>query len=198
MDKPEEEAAHDHHHGHTQWPRGLSGGVRRDRRTPPHKYGKAPRSAQPSPRDRQRGTPMKLGLSLPHLGRDATPEKLVDFARRTESLGFDSLWVLERLLRPVSPKNAPAGKFALTGLPEDYGNVFDPIETLTYVAAHTRFTSFLQRHHSGTSLAIFPMRPPVYRRTVLSSPDTKLVDISEWRLLLWDKTDRPLSARRAP
>ena len=23
---------------------------------------------------------MKLGLSLPHLGRDATPEKLVDFS----------------------------------------------------------------------------------------------------------------------
>ena len=95
---------------------------------------------------------MKLGLSLPHLGRDATPEKLVDFARRTESLGFDSLWVLERLLRPVSPKNAPAGKFALTGLPEDYGNVFDPIETLTYVAAHTSTISL------GTSVmnALFP------------------------------------------
>ena len=108
---------------------------------------------------------MKLGLSLPHLGRDATPEKLVDFARRTESLGFDSLWVLERLLRPVSSKNAPAGKFAMTGLPEYYGNVFDPIETLTYVAAHTRTISL------GTSVMNALFHTPVVLARRLSTLD---------------------------
>ncbi len=39
----------------------------------------------------------------------------------------------------------------------------------------------------------FVMDPPEVgggmRRTVFSSPDAKLVDISGWRLLLWDKTD---------
>jgi alkanesulfonate monooxygenase SsuD/methylene tetrahydromethanopterin reductase-like flavin-dependent oxidoreductase (luciferase family) len=108
---------------------------------------------------------MKLGLSLPHLGRDATPEKLVDFARRTESLGFDSLWVLERLLRPVSSKNAPAGKFAMTGLPEYYGNVFDPIETLTYVAAHTSTISL------GTSVMNALFHTPVVLARRLSTLD---------------------------
>ena len=39
---------------------------------------------------------MKLGLGLPHLGVEATPQKIVEFAQRAEALGFDSLWVLER------------------------------------------------------------------------------------------------------
>ncbi|WP_410566214.1 TIGR03619 family F420-dependent LLM class oxidoreductase [Amycolatopsis sp. cmx-4-61] len=77
---------------------------------------------------------MKLGLGLPHYSDEATPDRLVTFARRAESLGYDSLWALERLLRPVEPKNAP-----WEGMrpPQFYANVFDPIETLTYVAAHT-------------------------------------------------------------
>jgi probable F420-dependent oxidoreductase len=81
---------------------------------------------------------VKLGLSLPHLGAEATPDRIVDFARRAESVGYDSLWALERLLRPIEPKNAPAGKFRLAELPQHYSRVFDPIETLTYIAAHTR------------------------------------------------------------
>jgi len=39
---------------------------------------------------------MKLGLGLPHLGVDATRQKIVEFAQRAEAVGFDSLWVLER------------------------------------------------------------------------------------------------------
>jgi probable F420-dependent oxidoreductase len=73
---------------------------------------------------------MKLGLGLPHLGVEATPQKIVEFAQRAEALGFDSLWVLERLLRAVEPAEG-------WRLPECYANVFAPVETLTYVAAHT-------------------------------------------------------------
>ena len=46
---------------------------------------------------------MKLGLGLPHHGVEATPQKIVEFAQRAEALGFDSLWVFERLLRAVEP-----------------------------------------------------------------------------------------------
>lgn len=74
---------------------------------------------------------MKLGLGLPHLGVEATPQKIVKFAQRAEALGFDSLWVLERLLRAVQPAEG-------WRIPEYYANVFAPVETLTYVAAHTR------------------------------------------------------------
>jgi probable F420-dependent oxidoreductase len=73
---------------------------------------------------------MKLGLGLPHLGAEATPQKIVEFAQRAEALGFDSVWVLERLLRAVEPAEG-------WRIPEHYATVFAPVETLTYVAAHT-------------------------------------------------------------
>jgi alkanesulfonate monooxygenase SsuD/methylene tetrahydromethanopterin reductase-like flavin-dependent oxidoreductase (luciferase family) len=66
-----------------------------------------------------------------HFGAETTPEGIVTFAQRAEELGFDSLWVLERLLRPL----AQAGSFHI---PDYYANVFAPVETLTYVSAHTK------------------------------------------------------------
>jgi probable F420-dependent oxidoreductase len=74
--------------------------------------------------------PMKLGLGLPHHGVEATPQKIVEFAQRAEALGFDSLWAFERLLRAVKPAEGRR-------TPECYATVFAPVETLTYVAAHT-------------------------------------------------------------
>jgi probable F420-dependent oxidoreductase len=74
---------------------------------------------------------MKLGLGAPHLGAQATPKRIVEFAQRAEALGFDSLWVLERLLRAAQPAEG-------WRIPQYYANVFAPVETLTYVAAHTR------------------------------------------------------------
>ncbi|WP_431876643.1 TIGR03619 family F420-dependent LLM class oxidoreductase [Amycolatopsis sacchari] len=78
---------------------------------------------------------MKLGLGLPHYSDEATPDRIVAFAQCAEALGYDSVWALERLLRPVEPRNPP-----WEGMrpPQYYARVFDPIETLTYVAAHTR------------------------------------------------------------
>ncbi|GAA5155676.1 MULTISPECIES: LLM class flavin-dependent oxidoreductase [Amycolatopsis] len=78
---------------------------------------------------------MKLGLGLPHYSDEAAPDRIVAFAQRAEALGYDSVWALERLLRPVEPRNPP-----WEGMrpPQYYARVFDPIETVTYVAAHTR------------------------------------------------------------
>jgi probable F420-dependent oxidoreductase len=69
---------------------------------------------------------------LPKGGQDS--DAVDNFAQRAEELGFDSLWVLERLLRPVAPKNPPTEGWRL---PQYYADVFAPVETLTYVAAHT-------------------------------------------------------------
>ena len=41
---------------------------------------------------------MKVGMSLPQIGPQASPESLVKVASRAEELGYDSVWVLERLL----------------------------------------------------------------------------------------------------
>jgi probable F420-dependent oxidoreductase len=57
-------------------------------------------------------------------------------AQNTESEGFDSLWVFERLLWPINPQTpyvaTPDGS-----LPIEYQIMLDPLETLTYVAANT-------------------------------------------------------------
>ena len=80
---------------------------------------------------------MHLGLRLPQTGRNqATKENIVYHAKQAENAGFHSLWVLERLLWPINPQNPYSGtkdgKF-----PDDWQYIFDPVETLTFVAANT-------------------------------------------------------------
>jgi probable F420-dependent oxidoreductase len=79
---------------------------------------------------------MKIGLRLPQTGKNATRENIIHLAQEAEDAGFDSLWDLERLIWPVNPQNpypeTKDGKF-----PEDWQYIFDPLETLTFVAAIT-------------------------------------------------------------
>ena len=78
---------------------------------------------------------MRFGFALPQVGSVAGPETLVMVARRAEELGYDSLWVLDRILWPVNPRAPyPLGDGSL---PVQYKNVLDPVETLTFVAAQT-------------------------------------------------------------
>ncbi|HEY3135138.1 MAG TPA: LLM class F420-dependent oxidoreductase [Blastocatellia bacterium] len=97
---------------------------------------------------------MKVGMSLPQIGPQGSPESLVKVATRAEELGYDSVWVLERLLWPLNPRErypaTPDGS-----LPEAYQIVFDPIETLTFVAAHTK------RVQLGTSVVVLPYHTPI-------------------------------------
>ena len=57
-------------------------------------------------------------------------------AQSAESEGFDSLWVFERLLWPINPQT-PYPATPDGSLPIEYQTMFDPLETLTYVAANT-------------------------------------------------------------
>jgi alkanesulfonate monooxygenase SsuD/methylene tetrahydromethanopterin reductase-like flavin-dependent oxidoreductase (luciferase family) len=79
---------------------------------------------------------LKVGLVLPQIGQQAARENVIQMAKNAESEGFDSLWVFERLLWPINPQTpyvaTPDGS-----LPVEYQNIFDPLETLTYVAANT-------------------------------------------------------------
>jgi probable F420-dependent oxidoreductase len=79
---------------------------------------------------------LKIGITLPQAGGQATKENLVRTAKTAEDEGFDSLWVFERLLWPLNPQTpyvaTPDGS-----LPAEYQNILDPLETLTYVAANT-------------------------------------------------------------
>jgi probable F420-dependent oxidoreductase len=103
-------------------------------------------------------------MSLPQLGAQASAENLIAVARRAEELGYDSLWTLERLLWPINPQEpypaSPDGS-----LPETYKNVFDPIETLTFVAAHT------SRVQLGTSVLVLGYHTPIQLARRLATLD---------------------------
>src|SRR5262245_17211086 len=78
---------------------------------------------------------MRFGFALPQVGSAVGPEGLMMVAKRAEDLGFDILWVLDRILWPVNPRAPyPLGDGSL---PVQYKSVLDPLETLTFVAAHT-------------------------------------------------------------
>jgi probable F420-dependent oxidoreductase len=79
---------------------------------------------------------LKIGITLPQAGQQATRENVIQIANLAEKEGFDSLWVFERLLWPLDPQTPYRGS-ADGSLPDDMQNVFDPLETLTYVAANT-------------------------------------------------------------
>jgi probable F420-dependent oxidoreductase len=113
---------------------------------------------------------MRFGFALPQVGSAVGPETLVTVAKRAEDLGFDSLWVLDRILWPVSPRAPyPIGDGSL---PVKYKSVLDPLETLTFAAAHTR------RIALGTSVLNLPWYNPV----LLARRSTTLDVLSAGRL----------------
>ncbi len=107
---------------------------------------------------------MRIGFILPHIGPAASPRAIVQAAQRAETLGYDSLWVTDRLLYPITPQTpypaTPDGT-----LPEAYKSVLDPVETLTFAAAHTH------RIALGTSVLDLPFYNPVVLARRLTTLD---------------------------
>jgi probable F420-dependent oxidoreductase len=79
---------------------------------------------------------LKIGITLPQAGQQATRDNVIHMAQNSESEGFDSLWVFERLLWPINPQT-PYPATPDGSLPAQYQVMLDPLETLTYVAANT-------------------------------------------------------------
>ena len=96
---------------------------------------------------------LKLGIALPHFGPYASPQAIVTVARKAESLGFSSLWVLERLLWPVAPASKYPGN-PRGEMPGPMRNTYDPLTVLSFVAAHTEKISL------GTSVLVAGYRSP--------------------------------------
>lgn len=115
---------------------------------------------------------MRLGFFLPQMGPAASAENMVTVAKRAEELGYETLWVTERLLFPVSPRSpypSPDGS-----LPDVYKIVLDPVESLTYVAANTSKIGL------GTSV----LDSPYYNPVMLARRLTTLDVLSNGRLRL--------------
>jgi probable F420-dependent oxidoreductase len=79
-------------------------------------------------------------------------------------LGYDSVWVTDRLLFPINPKT-PYPATPDGSLPEPYQRVLDPLETLTFVAGQT------QRIALGTSVLDMPFYNPVVLARRLTTLD---------------------------
>jgi probable F420-dependent oxidoreductase len=106
---------------------------------------------------------MKFGFALPQTGPLASPQAIVDAAQEAERRGYATVWVLERLLRPLTPRTSD-GKPGRP-MPEAYAIAYDPIETLTYVAAKTT------RIKLGTSIMVAPFHVPVMLAKRLATLD---------------------------
>jgi probable F420-dependent oxidoreductase len=107
---------------------------------------------------------MRIGFNLPQIGPAASPTAIVQAAQKAEALGYDSVWVTERVLYPVSPQT-PYPATPDGSLPEPYKIVFDPVEVLTFAAAQTR------RIHLGTSVLDLPYYNPVMLARRLTTLD---------------------------
>ena len=104
---------------------------------------------------------MRVGFFLPQMGTVASADAIMRVAKRAEELKYDSLWVTERLLYPTNPQTSYFGG----PLPEPYKRVFDPLEALTFAAAHT------SRVALGTSVLDIPFYNPVLLARRLTTLD---------------------------
>jgi alkanesulfonate monooxygenase SsuD/methylene tetrahydromethanopterin reductase-like flavin-dependent oxidoreductase (luciferase family) len=80
---------------------------------------------------------MRLGVHLPVAGKGASPNIILQVAVEAERIGLDSVWSWERLMRPTVPIALGGAGGPVMDAPEMFGIVYDPIETLAYVAAQT-------------------------------------------------------------
>lgn len=107
---------------------------------------------------------MKLGFSLPVSGAWATADGQSRVAREAERLGYHSLWALQRLLFPVTPRNDYP---PLPGQPWPrlFESVADPVVSLAHVAGLTR------RIGLGTSVLVMPYQSPLVVAKQLATLD---------------------------
>ena len=126
---------------------------------------------------------MKVGFGLPQMGPAASLDGVVKAAQRAEELGYDSVWVVERLLYPLKPQTPYPGT-PDGSLPDIYKRVLDPLATLTFIAAKTT------RVGLGTSVLDIPYYNPVMLARQLTTLDV----LSQGRLRLgmglgWSKDE---------
>lgn len=108
---------------------------------------------------------MKIGCHLPMFGPVGTRENVLTFARRMESLGYDSLWASDHVVIPHRIESrypySPAGQFPLA--PEV--PFLEPLTTLALVAGVT------ERVLLGTSILVLPHRNPVLAAKMAATLD---------------------------
>ncbi|MET9271626.1 TIGR03619 family F420-dependent LLM class oxidoreductase [Kribbella sp. NPDC003557] len=107
---------------------------------------------------------MKLGMGLPTSGAGTSPAVIARVAEEAERIGLDSIWTFERLMSPVDGAIG-IGSTEPTLLPDSYRSVYDPLETLAYVAARTSTITL------GTSVLDLLLHSPIVLARRLATLD---------------------------
>lgn len=109
---------------------------------------------------------VKLGMNLPQLSQFTPGKDVVAAARAMEEIGFDSLWVFERVLVP-GDQSGPHGLYGVPGLawPDLYRGVADALVTLAMAAAVT------ERVELGTGVLVVPLHLPLRLARELATLD---------------------------
>jgi len=107
----------------------------------------------------------RIGFSLQGRGALAGREAITTLARRAEALGFDSIFVTDRLLIPV--RSASPYPYSATGAfplgPDEPW--LEALTAVTYLATVT------ERIAVGTSVLVIPYRNPVFTARALATAD---------------------------
>jgi probable F420-dependent oxidoreductase len=98
---------------------------------------------------------MRLGVGLPNGGATVDVDNLVRLATGAEAAGLDSVWVMDRWLRPRHPVEMPGVPVPIELPADGYACVFDPLDVLAHLAALT------SRVQLGTSAVLALLQPPV-------------------------------------
>lgn len=108
---------------------------------------------------------MKFGFSVQGRGALADRDTITAVATRADSLGYDSIWVTDRLLIPVNSAApypyAESGRLPI-GPDEPW---LEPLTALTYLGTVTRQIKV------GTSVLVVPYRNPVITAKALATLD---------------------------
>ncbi|MBO0830371.1 MAG: TIGR03619 family F420-dependent LLM class oxidoreductase [Actinobacteria bacterium] len=109
---------------------------------------------------------MRLGLALPQLGGHSNADQITHFARVSEELGYESLWVGDRVLAPVAPSDPfPAEVDPEHPYPPEFRSVLDPLVVLAAAAAATTTVRL------GSSTLNAPLHNAVLLARTLTSLD---------------------------
>ena len=100
---------------------------------------------------------MKFGIRIPppQMGPIGDPDWIIRYAKLVESLGFESIWVIDHALMCIEYDSTyPYKTTGRTPIPAE-AHMPDPLILMTWIAAAT------ERLRLGTSMLILPQRHPI-------------------------------------
>ncbi|MFI1865200.1 TIGR03619 family F420-dependent LLM class oxidoreductase [Streptomyces jumonjinensis] len=106
---------------------------------------------------------MRIGFAVPQFGVFADPDLVPDLSRALEDMGYDSLWVGDRILGPLAPSDPYPGGDGV--MPQQYATHLDPLLALTLAATAT------ERVRLGSSTLNALWQPPVLLARTLTTLD---------------------------